>query len=284
MSSINKVLSQSRTKLPILGETISWALHGFERSSEAFKTRYEELELPNYCYVERRTRSALTKALNEMEKDNLIRKISDDEDSISFMIVTEDIKKADKDIDFIKRNVITYDKFSQTIKFKNVDEFKKAHLKELFEKYQSVITGREVSQIFVRLVKYAGAITLNQGGGFYFIPKKNLSIVDKMENLLLGSNCGILRLGITDQQTYKSQMVELARKELVGEVRKIKDEIVDITNNGEEELRNHIVDTRMEKISRFKERVGALTDLGFDKGGIQKEIDRCKTLLKRKAA
>lgn len=277
--SVSKAIEKGRKEVPILGEVVSWNLYGIEFPEEPFGERYQELELPTFCYYNRRVRSALTKTLKVMEKHNLIRRVGETETEVTFLIVEEHKQLETRDIDFHKKNAVTYDKITKSLEFRHKGP-KEEEFREMFEKYRHLITGREISRIFVRLATTYG-IPLQSGGGTYFIPKSSLFVLDKMDQLLEGTGGTILRLGISDLSQYRDTMTQVVRRELLGEVKKFEKEVKKLeVKYADEGIKESVLDRKISRVRKFAEKPGLFQGLGIDAKEIQDETLKCMKKLK----
>lgn len=222
----------------------------------------------------------MTKAMKAMEKQNLIRKVTDDDEEVVYAIVVETRDKEQKDINFSKKNFVIYDKFTKKIRFRTKDSVNEESLTTLFEKYRSLITGREISKIFVRLSLDVG-IPLSEGGGVYFIPKLCLTRIDSMERLLEGTTGTILRLGICDHDSYKEEMSGAIRNDLFGSVSRLDQEVSRLeTKYGEGGISDKLVDRRVSQIRRVTAKSDLYQGIGFDASEIQEGAEKCLTRLR----
>lgn len=276
---ISKSLEHTRQG-PILGEIVSWNLYKIETPQEDFYTKYESLELPEHCWFQKRDRSALTKSLKVMEKDNLILKVFEDDHKIKYKILMEEADVENEDINLRRKDYVTYDKNTKKISLKTENQVRTEELNQLFEKYQNLITGYEISKIFVRLCTDIG-VTVG-GGGNYFIPKNYLERVDKMERLIEGTKGSVLRLGIADSKAYKESVKKVVMEDLLGSVRKIKRDIKDLRSKSTEEpVRDFIIERRLTKIDRFSSKIGNFKSLGIDEQTIFGETKKCTRALRK---
>lgn len=278
--------SKMDKKLPMLGEVVSWfSLGGFSENEEEFKQKYENLNLPAYCYVKRQERSALTKALRRLEKDNILLKVSDTDKKITYRVFVESRQVNQElneiDLDLVKSDRIIFDKDKKTIDIISKNEevaFRIEKLNQLFQMYRSTVTGVELSAIIIRLLHYAGAVTLTTRGGTYFIPSSRLEVLDKIEELIKGSSKKLLRIGVIDSARYRVQVKEIASKEILGETREIKKEIKRL--EAKSDKKDFVIENRLRKVRRLAGRVKALEESGILVDGA-KSISSCRRKLKR---
>lgn len=271
MANLSKAIADTR-KGKIIGELVSWGLYNIEIPLDKFKEDYEKLELPKECFHHKRTRTALTKAMKLMEGQGLIRKVSETETKIVYLLVAEHKDAEGEDITFEKKNTVIYDKTTKSIRFKKTNTEKESALKALFEKYQHLITGREISKTFVKLARYYG-IPMSEGGGIYFIPVDCLPVVDKMVGLLKNTSGSILRLGISDQKEYREDVRKLVQKELFGELSNLNREARSLKKKKEEsegDLRGGLLTRRIKRAKAFSTRIDYFGDLGADEEGTLK--------------
>jgi hypothetical protein len=268
----------------ILGELISWNLYNVEIPQDKFKEIYQNLELPKECYHSKRTRTALTKALRVMEGDGLIRKASESDARVVYVLVEERRSQDGEDITFNKKNTVIYDKASKSIRFKQVNAEKEAMLKELFERYQNLITGREISKTFVKLARHYG-ISVSEGGGIYFIPVSCLPVVDKMLQLIKDTRGTILRLGVSDREQDKEDVRKIVQKELLGELKGFNKEARQLKAKkleGDGTLRGGLASRRINKLKMFTKRVGYFDKLEVDpETEISTQAKKCLKRIKK---
>ena len=214
--SILKLL-KPKEGVPVLGHLVWWDAESVQIEASKFRELWIESGLQNSLCVEVRSRTALVKALKELEKGKLIRRIVDDESQLVYAIVREDIDSVKRDVEYEKENRVIYDKFTKELEFKVSGSIPDS-IRAQFEQYESQYTTREVRKIVTRTIKYYGAITVRRSGGIYFMPghTKQLNALFHVFKSLPGS-CDFVALGIPDDQVYKDQLLDAAKKELLGD-------------------------------------------------------------------
>jgi len=251
--------------LPTLGHLVWWDCEGVEMAASKFKDLFEECALPTGLCMAVRSRTALVKALKELERGKLIRKIIDDESQIVYVIVREDIDLEAQDVDFQKENRVIYDKFDGTLEFRTEGSLPD-QIREHFNRYEGQYTSREVRKVVTNTVKHFGGITVRRAGGMYFMT--NVTAVGKLQMLfehLQGEIHQFTALGILDSPAYRATLLTQVRQELLGDLKRAEqanDKILQMAERGR--ARPKSLETRLSKMKELSTKAHLFKDIGYD--------------------
>ena len=264
--------------MPILGHLVWWDCEGVEISAERFKELWTAASLPLGLCMEVRNRSALLKAIKELEKGKLIRRIIDDESQLVYIIVREDVDREKRDVDFAKENSIIFDKYTKELTFR-VKGSIPDQIRKSFQKYEGQYTSREVRKVMTRTIKHYGGITVRRAGGMYFVAGwlNRLNAIRSVFSQLPGIMNDFTALGILDTPAYKEQLSGSVKEELLGDfarAKKLNEKILSLAEEGR--VRPKSLETRLETIHKLEKKVIQYKNFGIDvetfKGRLIKEV------------
>lgn len=268
--------------VPILGHLVWWDLEGVEIAASTFQDLFEECGLPTGLCISTRSRTALTKALKELERGKLIRKIIDDSTQIVFVVVREEVDADARDVDFEKENRIIYDKILQDLEFR-IEGPVADQIRKQFEQYIDQYTSREVRTIVTNTIKRFGGITVRRTGGTYFVT--NAEVVAKLHMLfekLPGTLTSFTALGVADTQAYRGMLLEQIKAELLGDLRKVRKknkELLEHVSSGK--ARPKSLETQLRKMDGLKKKAETFKSFGLDVEAFDVKIQKSSRSLRR---
>lgn len=259
--------------VPRLGALVWWTVSEVTISREDLKALFAEQGIPENALIDTRTRSAFKKALNEAEKDRLVRRIKDDSESIVYGIVEETADSKALDLTYSTENVVVYDKETKTLSFKATGG-REQEIRAAFEKYLTGYTSNEVREIVRKfVVSFCDGFLARDGGGVYFVPESKTSELVKMEAAVSRINGGshLFIMSVPDMKRERANALRLWVEEAHRQVAELEADVERLT--GSEGTRKATLQARVEAFKALRSKADAYsTALGFEKETLEAKV------------
>ena len=273
---------------PIVGHLCWWEFHAARIPVEDFRQLWSTQELPMHLLTKIKDRTALRKALRELQRKKLLTRIKDDAERIVWRVTTEDVDYEQEDVTYRKAQQVIFNKSTKQIEFQIDDPVANEAVRNLFRRYRGAFTARELRKMMTSTIEYMNGVTLRSSGGLYFIARRHTETINKVRQVLSrveGDN-HFIALGILDNETYKASIVAQAQAELTKELAQASTDnkkVLDLAGAGK--ARSKSVETRVAAMEKLKSKVIELQEFGLKPdellGGIAKQTKTLQTQLAR---
>jgi hypothetical protein len=240
---LEKIIKQGR-QMDSLGDLCRVEIDACEITPEKLETILQKRGLVDWKPVDIRPKTAARKAITrirpELEEGDLrviVRPVqTDDENEVRYAIVDETTDRHTASLDFSIRNQVVFNRELGTLTFTQ-DEV--PEIRELFDYYCSIYTARELSMMVVSCIRKHGAVSFNDGSGFFFLPASlRDDVTEPLMSLVNGdlqeyktrpkAKCYFRAIGILDSEQNRNTMGEALLAEITVELDDAEERLSDI--------------------------------------------------------
>ena len=267
---------------PILGHICWWRLKNVSISRKALE------DLFNLHGLDKRFlppvvsgKKAFTRALKEIQKSKLVRKIKESEQEIIYGVVSEHVKPDELDIDYEVMDVIILDKVNELIRLK-LHRLDYDWFKNNFSYFKSIHTADDIRSMIVNVLDALNAVLVRKHGGVYFVPKTSTDGLDKLANVInsIGSS-EFYSLGIVDVEKTKKTAISLFKAEMEEELEKQGEKLAELV--AKEKVRVSTLKHALDDYKKAKEKISMFTRiLEFQAEDMKNKIEKMEAKVKEK--
>jgi hypothetical protein len=177
----------------LLGEVIAWSTAGVAVRHGILVEALTAAELDPAVARELAPRHAFTRAAKHLSEQRIIRALAEDSDSIRFQLTAEH-RLADR-IEYIRETTLTLNKRTGTVTcdLPGLATLAQEHLDRAIE----ARTGSDVTRVIQRLFeRHADLFPVRPQGGVYFVPKRHVVFVEKVQRFVSRINGQVLRFPV----------------------------------------------------------------------------------------
>ena len=207
------------TRMPLLGKIISWSLGGLELTRADLARRWTTAGLDDRRIPAGiRARSCALRTLEELEVKGFTRRIVENPQEAVWVLVDEEIDASTADVRFAVDQKLVYDKKAKTLRVS--DPHFQPTVDALMERFATTFQTADVRAMVLDQVKDAGALTLRDNGGIYFMPPARFEVVEQLAAFVgaLGPSCSMLVLNVPETQNDVRQIFRAFEAEFLGDM------------------------------------------------------------------
>lgn len=261
--SIQSIRSQlaAPTYFPLLGTVVAWnigqiAISRPELIQKVTDAGLDERHVPKAI----RTRSCLLRTLNDLVAEGFLRCIVEEPDRAVFVMVSEAVDVQRLDVQFKIETTITYHKDLKQVTCD--DPGTQARVDQLMEHYATAFMPSDVRRFVLDVIKAAGALTLRDRGGVYFVPAPKIEVVRALDAFIqaLGPSCSLMALNVPETPDDVGHVFRAFESEIIGELDELAREVATLEGDGDR-VRPSTWLKRMQVFQAKREKAAMFADL-----------------------
>jgi len=280
----------SLAKGDVLGVLVYWGLGNINIDVDALADKFDAngLDKEKWFLPEIQTSAAFRKAVKQVARTSgngyMLRPISSDDQSIVWGIVSETIKKDEKDLEYACEAKVTFNKDNDSVGCEGSPGQARLLAEKVKNEYYTLTTRyitNDISRMLVRnIVERMNAIPLRKGGGFYFVAADNLTILEQHKAIVetLGdSELGLIVIGKGDGNS--ETVSRDTRRHLEDKLASIAEEIEEFKTKPP---RKDTLDRRIEEFKSLRQTVEMYsTILSLKVDDLNQGLEDCENVVKQ---
>lgn len=222
------------TRMPLLGKVVSWSLGGIELTRDELVRRWvaaglDERKIPSGI----RPRSCVLRTLEELEVKGFTRRIVENPQEAVWVLVDEKIDTANADVEFSIEERLIFDKKTKSLRVS--DAHYQPTVDALMERFAVSFLTADVRALILDEIKAAGALTLRDNGGIYFLPPQRFELVSKLAAFIeaLGPSCSMLLLNVPETQNDVQAIFRAFETEFIGDMESLGKDLDELAADGD---------------------------------------------------
>lgn len=225
-----------------LGAIVTWNLERALVSRDALLDLLAKRNLTLVAPLPIRPKTAMSRALKEMDHDHLVSMLSDNKKYTVYALINQQVTEGDEHT----LPDVAYDTTLRMVWYKGLgndpDDALAFDNEEIGERFRPVVarymtshTAGDVSSALLRVIKLSNGISLRSNGGVYFVPHTDLSsellssaraLVEDIETLTHHGSF-FSSFTIPDSDEHKNDMRAHVAQDLEADIKRLDDDIAE---------------------------------------------------------